>query len=168
MLLTAMLAMSTSFAAPAEGSDMGIGVSLGGTTSLTLKKWDTLDILPGFIEDGAGGVAAYVGVRGLGYRAVHARVNLEKDFWTPPWEFGFADQHVYWGVGVNADFYLTTYGGLAIGVGGLIGYQLVLNSFPLEIGLQYEPGINIWLIDSYYYGRVNYRGYYGLQARYYF
>ncbi|GEM_PF-3102933 len=166
MLLTAMLAMNTASAMPVADKEMGVGVALTYPAySVTLKKWGTLDILPG---DGDGGAAAYVGIRpGYYGLSIHARGNVEKDFWTPPWEFGFAEQRVYFGVGVNVDFTLGYYRNLAIGAGGLIGYQLALNSFPLEVAIQIEPGINFNVIRSYY-SLIQFRYYSGLVARYYF
>jgi hypothetical protein len=169
MLLTAMLAMNTASAMPVDDKSMGIGASIQYPYySLTLKMWDTLDMLPGIMEDGPGGVAVYLGYNRGGYGStIHARVNLEKDFWTPPFEFGFAEQAVYYGAGVGIDFTLGYYRNLAVGVRGVIGWQLALNSFPLEIALQIEPGININIIRSYY-GLIRYAGMYGLVARYYF
>ena len=169
MLLTAMLAMNTAAAAPVADKEMGAGVSLQYPYyAVTVKKWGAVDVLPGIVEDGPGGAAAYVGIRSNYYGlTVHARVNLEKDFWTPPWEFGFAEQAVYYGAGVGIDFTLGYYRNLGIGVRGVVGYQLALNAFPLEVALQMEPGININLLRSYY-GLVTYNGLYGLVARYYF
>ncbi len=164
MLLTAMLAMNTATAMPVQDREMGIGLALTYPAyGLTLKKWG-FDFGPG---DGPGGVGIYAAVSPSYYGlSVHARVNYEKDFWTPPWEFGFAEQRVYWGAGVNLDFTLGYYRNLAIGVGGLIGYQLALNSFPLEVAFQVEPGININLIRTYY-SLIRFRYYSGLVIRYY-
>jgi hypothetical protein len=169
MLLTAMLAMNTATAMPVDDKDMGVGVALTFPAySVTVKKWGTLDMLPGIMEDGPGGVAAYVGIRPGGYGlSVHARVNLEKDFWTPPFELGFADMAVYYGVGANVDFTLGYYRNLAVGVGGVVGWQFALNSFPLEVSVQFEPGLNINVIRSYY-SLIQFRYYSGLVARYYF
>ena len=173
MLLTAMLAMNTAAAAPVADKEMGVGVSLQYPYyAVTLKKWGAVDVLPGIVEDGPGGAAAYVGIRNYIYGlTVHARVNLEKDFWTPPWEFGFAEQAVYYGAGVGIDFTISSYYGSNLGIGlrGVVGYQLALNAFPLEVALQIEPGININLLGNrYYYNLISYNGLYGLVARYYF
>ena len=77
-------------------------------------------------------------------------------------------QAVYYGVGVNADISLG-YFNLGIGVGGVIGWQLALNAFPLEIAFQIEPGVQFNLLgDRYYYNLIQPRYYGGLLARYYF
>ncbi len=169
MLLTAMLAMNTAVAAPVDDKEMGVGVSIGYPVyAVTAKLWGTADMLPGIMEDGPGGLAIYAGYKRYYSATFHLRANLEKDFWTPPFEFGFADQAVYYGVGVNADISLG-YFNLGIGVGGVIGWQLALNAFPLEIAFQIEPGVQFNLLgDRYYYNLIQFRYYGGLLARYYF
>ncbi len=157
MLLTTLLATMNVAHADSPG-DLGIGAQLGYPLAFTAKKW--LD------EDT--GLTAYVGVRAWGVMQIHARINYEKDFWTPPWEFGFASQDVFWLAGVGFDAWLWSgYSEFSPGVGGGIGYQLKFNDFPAEVYWTWEAHIKPlgFVLADYWYVWTWYGG---IGGRWYF